>query len=125
MVYAFIGSIAFFLIVVLYVLLIFGFPYGEFAMGGKYKTVPKDKRLIYVISIIVQIFAIAILLQTGGIVPFVFSKSVTKWICIFFAAYLTINVLANIMSKSKKEKYVMTPISLIIAICFWITALSA
>ena len=25
-------------------------------------------------------------------------------------------------TKSKKEKYVMTPISLIVGICFWITA---
>lgn len=39
-----------------------------------------------------------------------------------FAAYLSLNTIMNMISKSRKEKYVMTPLSLIAGICFWITA---
>jgi len=39
------------------------------------------------------------------------------------AIYLSFNTIMNFISKSKKEKYVMTPLSFVAAICFWITAL--
>ena len=47
----------------------------------------------------------------------------TKIIGIAMAMYLTLNTFLNLISKSKKEKYIMTPLSLVAAICFWITAL--
>ena len=34
-----------------------------------------------------------------------------------------LNAVINFISKSKKEKYIMTPLSFATAICFWITAL--
>ena len=52
-----------------------------------------------------------------------FSGNVTKIICVFMAIFLSLNTFMNFVSKSKKEKYVMTPLSAISAICFWITAL--
>lgn len=47
----------------------------------------------------------------------------TKIIGIAMAMYLTLNTFLNLISKSKKEKYIMSPLSLVAAICFWITAL--
>lgn len=47
----------------------------------------------------------------------------TKIIGIAMAMYLTLNTFLNLISKSKKEKYIMTPLSLVAAICFWISAL--
>lgn len=44
-------------------------------------------------------------------------------ICIVMAVYLTLNALMDCVSKSKKEKYIMTPLALASAVCFWITAL--
>lgn len=69
-----------------------------------------------------QIFAMIIVLQAGGFISLWLSFKVTKYICFFFAAYLSLNTIMNIISKSRKEKYVMTPLSLIAGICFWITA---
>ncbi len=37
---------------------------------------------------------------------------------IVMAVYLSLNVVVNFISKSKKEKYIMTPLSLLTAICF-------
>ena len=92
-------------------------------MGGQHKILPKKFRIAAVILVAIQIFAMIIILQAGGFIPLWLSFKVTKYICFFFAAYLSLNTIMNIISKSKKEKYGITPLSLIAAICFWITTL--
>ena len=95
---------------------------GELTMGGRYKVFPKKLRIVLVLQLVLQMFLI-IILQMGGIVPLWFSRNITKIICVIMAAYLSLNTVMNCISKSKKEKVVMTPLSLISAICFWATAL--
>jgi hypothetical protein len=106
---------------VLTVLVACGAPLGEFTMGGRFKVLPGQYRVMAVISLIIQIFAIIIVLQTDGIISLWFTDKITRYICIFFAAYLSLNTIMNLLSTSKKEKYFATPLSLITAICFWIT----
>ena len=62
-------------------------------------------------------------LTMGGFIPLWFSENATKIICIVMAVYLSFNTVMNLISKSKKEKYIMTQLSAISAVCFWITAL--
>ena len=116
------GAVIFGVIAAMTVLVACGLPLGEFTMGGQHKILPKKFRLAAVISIAIQIFAMIIILQAGGLLPLWLPFKVTKYICFFFAAYLSLNTIMNMISKSKKEKYVMTPLSIIVAICFWITA---
>lgn len=118
-----IGAILFGIIVVINVLIICGLPLGEFTMGGRYKVLPKKLRIMAVFSLFLQIFAIIIILQTGNRIPLFFSMKTTKYICLAYAIYLTFNCVMNFFSKSKKEKYVMGPLSIIATICFWIAAL--
>lgn len=68
-------------------------------------------------------FSIVIILQMGNFIPLWFSYNVTKIIGIVMAIYLSLNTVMNLISKSKKEKYIMTPLSFVTAICFLITAL--
>ncbi len=117
-----ISAIIFTFIIILNVLLIFGLPLGELAMGGQYKVLPKKLRVISLFSLFVQIFILLIILQTGGFLPYWFSAQTTKIICLVFAIYLSMNTLMNMFSKSKKERFIMTPLSLIVAVNFWITA---
>ena len=116
---AIIGASTFSVVIILSVLLICGLPLGELTMGGRYKVFPKKLRIVLVL----QMFFVIIILQMGGIVPLWFSRNITKIICVIMAAYLSLNTVMNCISKSKKEKVVMTPLSLISAICFWATAL--
>lgn len=118
-----IGAVSFSIIAVMTIFVAFGAPVGEYTMGGKYRVLPKSFRLMALMSFFVQIFAIIIVLQTGGYLPLLFSNNATKNICIFFAVYLSLNTLANFSSKSKKERLVMTPVAMVTAICFWVTAL--
>jgi hypothetical protein len=105
-------------------LAVLGFPLGEFTMGGQHKILPVNFRIMGAISLAVQAFIIVILLQAGGYIGLWFSLGATKNICFVFAAYLSLNTLMNAISKSKKEKYVMTPLSALMAVCLWVVAVT-
>ena len=116
------GAVLFGVIATMTVLVACGLPLGEFTMGGQHKILPKKFRVVAVISVAIQIFAMITILQAGGFISLWLSFKVTKYICFFFAAYLSLNTIMNVISKSRKEKYVMTPLSLIAGICFCVTA---
>ena len=120
--FSILGPVIFGVIATMTVLVACGLPLGEFTMGGQHKILPKNLRVAAVISVAIQFFAMIIILQAGGFIPLWFSFKVTKYICFFFAAYLSLNTIMNMISKSRKERFVMTPLSLIAGICFWITA---
>jgi hypothetical protein len=121
MIASWLGSIDFVLVIILYILLSLGLPLGDFAMGGKHRVLPWTLRLASVVSVFVQIIAIVILLQLGHTMPILLPSSVARAFGYFFTIYLTLNTIMNLMSKSKKEKFFMTPLSLMAAICFAIT----
>ena len=120
--FSILGAVLFGVIVTMTVLVACGLPLGEFTMGGQHKILPKKFRVVAVILAAIQVFAMIIILQAGGFIPLWLSFKVTKYICFFFAVYLSLNTIMNMISKSRKEKYVMTPLSFIAGICFWITA---
>ena len=120
---AIIGAIAFSAVIMLSVLIICGLPLGELTMGGFHRVFPKKLRLVLVIQLVVQIFFLIVILQMGGFISLWFSEKATNIIGIVMAVYLSLNTVMNFVSKSKKEKYIMTPLSFITAVCFWVTAL--
>ena len=120
--FSILGAVLFGVIAIMTVLVACGLPLGEFTMGGQHKILPKKFRVVAVILAAIQVFAMIIILQAGGFISLWLSFKLTKYICFFFAIYLSLNTIMNMISKSRKEKYVMTPLSLIAGICFWITA---
>lgn len=118
-----IGAGSFSIVIILSFLIICGLPLGELTMGGQYKVFPHKLRIVLIIQIILQIFFVLIILQMGEFIPLFFSHNVTKIIGIVMAVYLSFNTVMNLISKSKKEKCIMTPLSFVTATCFWITAL--
>ena len=120
--FSILGAVLFGVIVTMTVLVACGLPLGEFTMGGQHKILPKKFRVVAVILAAIQVFAMIIILQAGGFISLWLSFKLTKYICFFFAIYLSLNTIMNMISKSRKEKYVMTPLSFIAGICFWITA---
>ena len=118
-----IGAGDFSIVIIVSILIICGLPLGELTMGGQYKVFPQKLKIVLVTQLILQLFFVIILLQMGEFISLWFSYNVTKIIGIVMAIYLSINTVMNLISKSKKEKYIMTPLSFVTAICFWITAL--
>ncbi|MNP32397.1 hypothetical protein D3C76_1255760 [compost metagenome] len=122
MISAWIGSITFLGAVILYILLSLGLPYGEFAMGGRHRIMPSQMRVACGVSVVIQLVAILYLLQAGNVISI--GLPFDRRVCYFFAVYLMLNTIMNLLSRSMKEKLVMTPLSLITAICFGITAMN-
>lgn len=120
--FAALGAFLFLIISTFTFLVACGLPFGEFTMGGQHKILSNIFRIMAMVSFVIQLFAIMIILQAGGFIELWFSHNTIKYICFSFAVYLSLNTIMNLFSKSKKEKYIMTPLSLLTAICFWMTA---
>ncbi len=118
------GTVLLLAVAVMEILLIIGLPLGEFTMGGRYKVLPPLYRIFAVSSVILQLFGAAMILQGAGLMNMWFSDKIVKIICLVFAGFFAVNTVMNIISPSKKEKYVMTPLAAIEAICFAVTAFS-
>lgn len=116
--FVYVGACLLLIVIILSIFLICGFPLGELTMGGKYKIWPKEFRIIAIGQLLVQLFALYILLAASSVIPLLFTKRITKIICFVFAVFFVSNTFMNFISKSKKEKYIMTPMSAIEAICF-------
>ncbi|MEW9108100.1 MAG: hypothetical protein AB2374_02045 [Cytobacillus gottheilii] len=116
-------AVLFLLIAIFQVLLALGFPLGEFALGGFHKVLPKKWRFVSIGNAVILILFAWIFLQHAYILESIlpFSTHVFVWI---IAIFLALNSVANLFSVSKKEKYVMTPLSAAACIlCFWIALL--
>lgn len=116
------GAVLLLAVAVMEILLIFGLPLGEFTMGGRYKVLPPMYRMFAASSVILQLFGAAMILQGGGHMNMWFAGKVIKIICFVFAGFFAVNTVMNIISPSKKEKYVMTPLAAVEACCFAVTA---
>ncbi|MFS0749249.1 hypothetical protein [Oceanobacillus sp. 1P07AA] len=106
----FIVIILFLVVALFQVLLVIGYPLGEFALGGIYKVLPKKLRLLSAIN------AFVLLVMSGVFAVYTGLWSVSSSINLHIVAsiitgFLVLNTIANLFSRSKKEKYVMTPLS--------------
>jgi len=120
----YIGAALLVIVIILSILLICGLPLGELTMGGRFKVWPKKLRGLAVSQLLVQGFALYILLAAGKLLPIFISDKATKVACICFAVFFFGNTLMNFFSPSKKEKCIMTPMSLVEAICLTVTAIN-
>ena len=120
----FIGVALLAIVVVMSILLICGLPLGEFSMGGRFgKIWPPKIRILGVTQLLTQVFALYILLSAGTNVPYFINYIVTRVICFVFAVFFLGNTFLNFISPSKKEKYVMTPMSLVSFVCFLVVGI--
>ena len=120
----YIGAGLLVIVIVMSILLICGVPLGEFSMGGRFgKVWPPKIRLLALTQLLSQLFALYIILAAGVLIPYFFNKDATRVVCYVFAVFFFFNTVMNIISPSKKEKFVMTPMSLGAAVCFLITAI--
>src|SRR5690625_3742163 len=103
-------AIIFVSIAVFQVLLSLGYPLGEFTMSGYYRVLPKKLRIVSAVSAIILLFMGFVFLQHTNVLNcFDFlSTNILVWV---FAVYLGLNTLANLISRSKKERFIMTPLS--------------
>lgn len=101
-------AVIFLLLAVFHVLLSLGFPLGAATMGGYHRVLPKPFRIVSIISAIILIFMGIVFLQHAKIVSIGLHTNILTWV---FTVYLGLNTIANLLSKSKIERNIMTPLS--------------
>lgn len=116
-------AIIFLSIAVFQLLLSLGYPLGEFAMGGYFKVLPKKLRMISAINaIILLLMAFVFLVDSKVIIAYTFLP--TNLLVWAITIFLGVNSIANLMSQSKKERLVMTPLSTITFLLCLVISLS-
>jgi len=105
------------LLAIFQVLLIAGLPLGEFAWGGQHKVLPKKLRIGSISSIFIYVLFLAIFLSKTGEVNLIQDGLFLNVLFVIMAIYSAIGILVNLISRSKKERLVMTPVAFILFAC--------
>lgn len=95
--------------------LIFGAPIGRFAWGGQVDVLPTRLRIGSAVSIIIYAIIAVILLEKAGIAIVIRNAGfvqIASWVVF---AYFSLGILLNAISRSKPERFTMTPVTLVLA----------
>jgi len=104
------------------VLLALGKPLGKMAWGGAHRVLPRTLRRASALAVPILLWAACILAFRAGFLPLILSPAWIRGFTWFFAGYFGLNVLANLASRSRKERRIMGPVSIIIFAAFLIIA---
>ena len=112
------------LLAVFQLALVAGAPLGNYAWGGQHKVLPAKLRFGSACSIVIYAVFASFILSRSGIWVIVTNNTVLNvglWIITF---YLSLGIFLNAISRSKHERNLMTPVSAILAIMFFIFAIA-
>jgi len=118
-----VGTTVLGLVMVLQALLALGLPLGHLAWGGMHRVLPWKLRWgSFVSFFILGLAAWSLLVRAGftGIDPATGFFRVIVWI---FAAFFTFGIVMNAASRSRPERFLMTPANILLSACFIIAAL--
>lgn len=104
---------AIFLIIAIFqILLALGFPLGDYSWGGFHKGVlPTKLRISSMVSAIFILFIGYVFLKHSKIISIGFNFIPTNIMVWVFTVFLGLNTVGNLISKSRKEKMIMTPLT--------------
>ena len=103
------------LLAVFQIALAAGAPWGHFAWGGQHRVLPRNLRIGSGISIVIYAVIAFVAWERVGassVLPDVVAQ-VAMWVVF---AYFAIGIVMNAISRSKQERYTMTPIVLALAV---------
>lgn len=112
-------------IIILQLLVAAGLPLGKAVWGGAHSGVlPARLRLSSLAAAAILALAAWMILARSGILapgPEPIGVRIATWV---FAGFFVLNTLGNVMSKSPVERKVMTPATVVLALCFALVSLS-
>jgi hypothetical protein len=92
-----------------------GAPIGTYAWGGAHTIIPPRLRIGSLVSVGIYGVIAAIILSKANILSLISPSSVVNTGIWVIAAYFTLGILMNGISRSKAERNLMTPIVLLLA----------
>jgi hypothetical protein len=121
---AFVAVIILGLVMCLQLLLAAGFPLGRAAWGGQHRILPTRLRWGSLAAVGILGVAVWVVLARAGFVAPGANSAAVRVMTWVFAAYLALNTVGNLRSKSSVERYGMATASFLLAVCFVLVALS-
>lgn len=101
-----------------------GAPLGKFAWGGQHRRVlPARLRVGSFVSIFIYGFFALVALDKTSLVD-LFGTGIVGVMAWVITAYLMLGIVMNMVSRSKSERIVMTPVVTVLAVLFLIISLS-
>ena len=121
---AIVAAVVFAALTVLQVLVAVGKPYGRLVWGGAHRVLPTKLRIGSVIAVALYAAFTLVLLDRSGLLSVFGSgafRVVAAWVLF---AYLAIGIVLNAISRSKPERFTMTPVTAVLAACAFVIAVS-
>ena len=103
--------------------LIAGAPLGRMAWGGQHNVLPSRLRIASATSIATYALFAYIAVAKANFAPSLINEPFTSVLTWVLAAYFTLGVVLNGISRSKSERLVMTPVAFILAALYLTLAL--
>ena len=116
------ACLVFALLAVFQVLLAAGLPLGRFAWGGSHRILPAKLRLGSAVSVVLYAFFAFVLLDRAQLLD-AFPETASLILSWVLTAYLFVGVLLNAISRSRPERWTMTPVALVLAALSLVVAL--
>jgi hypothetical protein len=93
--------------------LIAGIPLGAFAWGGQHRVLPKNLRIGSVIALLLYCSFAVVILDRAALIALLpdAASSLAAWA---ITAYSLLGAAMNSISRSQPEKYVMTPVAIVL-----------
>ena len=105
-------------------LLALGLPLGQAAWGGFHRVLPPKLRWASVAAVPILLVAGWVVLARAGIVQPGAEPLTVRILAWVFCAYFVLNTVVNVFSKSPPERWIMTTLSTVLALCFAVVAIS-
>jgi len=102
--------------------LAFGAPLGHFAWGGQHRVLPTRLRIGSLVSIVIYAVIAVLALDRAGVIDVVSDPVSTVGMWVVFA-YFVLGIPLNAISRSKLERYTMTPVVAVLAVLSLLVAL--
>ena len=121
---AIVATLVLSLVIVLQALLAAGFPLGQAAWRGQYRILPHALRWASLATVgVLGLAAWVVLARVDLVAPGAeaVAVQVATWV---FAGFFCLNTLGNIASRSRAERHAMTPVTVLLIICFIVAAVS-
>ncbi|MEO8261500.1 MAG: hypothetical protein ABI566_02930 [Pseudolysinimonas sp.] len=110
------------LLAVFQLALVAGAPWGRFAWGGKERVLSRNLRIGSVVSVAIYALIAVVALDRAGVIdvlPDLVSR-IAIWVVF---GYFCLGIVLNGISRSRPERFTMTPVTLVLAVLSLLVAL--
>lgn len=111
------------ILAVFQIALALGAPIGRFAWGGQHRILPRKLRIGSAVSPLIYALFAAFALSKSGLWVLIQNETVVAIGLWIITAYFMIGIVMNGISRSKYERITITPLCVILSVCYLIITL--